>query len=204
MIENQHSIDCEGMGNVLFEFYLLSAQKGERYIFYKDTKGEKLIKDVDKIRFTEKSLFEEMQTGFSAFSYLEGSYPDYFLDDEKSKLNYREICSLIAQEKYFFSEFCRLHMNRNELQLFKDLLNFLIKYCSENGIRLTMKFDVEPNFMADVENLLDSETFRLLCKYLKDCEKKSEKISYDKIDDWVIKNTGKSLVELEILKTQNI
>jgi hypothetical protein len=67
-----------------------------------------------------------------------------------------------------------------------------------------MRFDVEPNFMADVERLLDFETFRSLNKYLKDCEGKSEKISYKQIDEWVIKNVGKCLVELEFLKSKKM
>ena len=204
MTETQNDIDYKETDNTLFEFRLFSGQKGKRFIFYKDSKGKKLIRDVDEIQFTDKGLFKEIQTGFSAFPYLEERYHDYFLDNEKNKLGFRQICSLISRERSFYSDFHRLHMNQHELQLFKDLPNFLMNYCSENGIRLTMRFDVEANFMADVDDLLDFETFQSLCKYLKDCEGKSEEISYEQIDEWVIKNVGKCLVELEFLKSKKM
>ena len=49
MTETQNDIDYKETDNTLFEFRLFSGQKGKRFIFYKDSKGKKLIRDVDEI-----------------------------------------------------------------------------------------------------------------------------------------------------------
>ena len=63
-------------------FYLLTNQHGERYVYFKSPDGEKLIDVFDKIRYTPDSLFEDILDGFSSFPWQKDRTDDPLTDYE--------------------------------------------------------------------------------------------------------------------------
>ena len=134
------------------KFHLLVNQHGERFIFYKNSLGEKIIENFSKIPYTAESLFDDIKDGFSAFPWAEDdwdneynengvlvsmSIDNFTLGDEKVfRIRFKEIACVMIDDNAIYTELYTLQMNQEEKHLFGELKYFLEKYCSNEGIEL--------------------------------------------------------------------
>ena len=145
-------------------FYLLADQTGQRYIFYKGSKGEKIIDNFSKLPYTAQSLYEDICNEFSDFLW-EDERSDNFLtvyeyDDNNvltgmnvawlelgeegfSKMQFTKIAAVKILQEELYCEFYTQRMNEKEKILFDEFKIHLIKQCDNQNVTMHVFNSVE-------------------------------------------------------------
>ena len=138
-----------------FNFHLFANKYGERFAFYFNPNGRKFIEPFSKIPYTAESLFEDMQSEFPAFSWLNqidkqvyayiglsiglptvNAYIDDWCEEYYLKHHFKEIACVIVGEEAVYAELYTEQMNDTEKQLFGNLKEYLDSYCQSNDMEL--------------------------------------------------------------------
>lgn len=140
-----------------FNFHLFVNKYGERFVFYISPNGKKIIEPFSKIPYTAEGLFEDMQSEFPAFSWLDNTAKkqlnekavlldlswndtvedlEYWCKKNLSTLPFQEIACVMVGEKAIYAELYTLQMNDTEKQLFGELQDYLETYCHKNDMEL--------------------------------------------------------------------